>query len=359
VRADRSDGAVGNVVDSSSVETNLTIDVSDAAGLGEALRTRATVVLPDPSTLGDPPVVCFGFPGGGYSRGYFTFDMPGASGGGEAGWHADRGWVFVACDHLFVGESDAPSDPGMLTLEVVASANHATVTEVMRRLEAGEVADGYPPVTGAVTLGIGQSMGGCFTIVQQGQHGTYDGIGILGYSAIQTVLWMPPGSPDPGAMFVPRGSAVVVLGAAEVAEQTPQFGLDDESGLPGTTPGFHYDDVPRDIVEADMRDYPTRGGTVPAWGSATIPPCAATMLSPGVVAPEAAVVSVPVFVGVGERDVVPDPRAEARAYARSRDVTMSVCPRMSHMHNFASTRERFWNRIHSWGNGVASDIQLS
>src|ERR1700730_15918386 len=143
------------------METDLTIDVTEAAGLGEPLRTRATVVLPDPGTLNDPPVVCFGFPGGGYSRGYFTFDMPGASGGGQAGWHAQRGWIFVACDHLFVGESDAPSDPATLTFERVAAVNHATVTEAMRRLVAGEAADGFPPVAEAVTLGIGQSMGGC------------------------------------------------------------------------------------------------------------------------------------------------------------------------------------------------------
>jgi pimeloyl-ACP methyl ester carboxylesterase len=335
------------------METDLTIDVTEAAGLGEPLRTRATVVLPDPGTLSDPPVVCFGFPGGGYSRGYFTFDMPGASGGGQAGWHAQRGWIFVACDHLFVGESDAPSDPATLTFERVAAVNHATVTDVIRRLEAGEVADGFPPVTEAVTLGIGQSMGGCFTIVQQGQHGTFDGVGILGYSAIQTVLWMPPGGPDMGAVFVPRGSQAVVVGAGEVAEQPPEFALDD-SGLPGAAPGFHYDDVPRDIVEADMVGFPVRTGT-PPWGSATAPPCAMSMLSPGVVAPEAAVISVPVFVGTGERDVVPDPHAEPRAYPRSPDVTVSICPRMSHMHNFASTRERFWKRIHSWGTSVAAD----
>jgi len=334
------------------MQTDLAIDVTEAAGLGEPLRTRVTVVLPDPEALTDPPIVCFGFPGGGYSRGYFTFDMPGATGGGQAGWYAERGWIFVGCDHLSVGGSDAPSDPTTLSFEVVAAANHATVTEVMRRLEAGEVADDFPPVRGAVTLGIGQSMGGCFTIVQQGQHATFDGIGVLGFSAIQTVLWMPPGSPDTGAMFVPRGTQVVVASAGDVVELPPEFALDD-SGLPGATPGFHYDDVPRDIVEADMVGFPARTAS-PPWGSATTPPCAMSMLSPGVVAPEAAVVSVPVFVGVGERDVVPDPRAEPRAYARSPDVTVSVCPRMSHMHNFASTRERFWQRLHSWGTSVAT-----
>jgi pimeloyl-ACP methyl ester carboxylesterase len=332
---------------------DLTVDVTDAVGLGEPLRTRATVELPEPDALTDPPVVCFGFPGGGYSRGYFTFDMPGATGGGEAGWHAQRGWVFVACDHLCVGESDSPADPAGVTFEHVAAANHATVTEVLRLLAAGEVGDGFPPVIDPVKLGIGQSMGGCFTIVQQGQHTTYDGIGILGYSAIQTVLWMPPGTPDAGVVFVPRGSAVTVIGASDIADQTPQFAV-DESGLPGIAPCFHYDDVPRDLVKVDLDGYPERKGDLPPWASATVPACAITMLSPGVVAPEAAVIKVPVLVAVGERDVVPEPRAEPRAYQRSPDVTVSICPRMAHMHNMASTRERFWQRLHSWGNGVAT-----
>src|SRR5262245_58559653 len=110
-----------------SNEVELRTDVTEAAGLGETLTTSATVTLPDPAALGERPVVCFGFPGGGYSRRYFTFDMPGSTIGGEAGWHAARGWIFVSCDHLFVGDSDAPAEPEKLTFEVVAAANNATV----------------------------------------------------------------------------------------------------------------------------------------------------------------------------------------------------------------------------------------
>ena len=73
--------------------------------------------------------------------------MPGAQGGGQAGWHAERGWIFVACDHLGVGDSSL-ADPAV--------------------------------------LGIGQSMGGCLTVVQQARHESYDGVGVLGYSAIHT-----------------------------------------------------------------------------------------------------------------------------------------------------------------------------
>jgi|1186.fasta_scaffold50294_2 pimeloyl-ACP methyl ester carboxylesterase len=333
---------------------DLSVDVTEAVGLGEPLRTRVSVVLPDPDALADPPVVCFGFPGGGYSRGYFTFDMPGARGGGEAGWHAARGWVFVACDHLGVGDSDAPSDAAGVTFEHMAAANHATATEVLRQIADGVIADGFPPVRNATVLGIGQSMGGHFLIVQQGQHATFDGVGILGSSAIQTVLWMPPGTPETPPVFVPRGSVALVTGPGGLPEQLPQLRV-DESGLPAVTPCFHYDDVPRDIVEADLRGFPSREGDLPPWASATTPACAITMLSPGAVAPEAAVIDVPVFVGVGERDVVPTPRDEPRAYQRSPDVTVSICPRMAHMHNMASTRERFWRRLHTWGTGVAAN----
>jgi hypothetical protein len=309
---------------------DITIDVTDAAGLGEPLSTKATVTLPDPATMGAPPVICFGFPGGGYSRQYFTFDMPDGSGGGQAGWHARRGWIFVSCDHLFVGESSGPSDPELLAFEVVAAANAATVGGVTAALADGTLADGFPPVRDATLLGIGQSMGGCFTIVQQGLLGTYAGIGVLGFSARQTMLAFPPG---------------VEIGDDVFAER--------EDGLPVNTWGFHYDDEPPDIVAQDMRDYPTRGGQVPVWGSATIPPCAMLMLNPGCVATEAAAITVPVFVGVGERDVCPDPRAEPQAYEQSPDITVFVSPRMSHMHNFASTREQFWARLHTWGEGVA------
>jgi pimeloyl-ACP methyl ester carboxylesterase len=77
------------------------------------------------------------------------------------------------------------------------------------------------------------------------------------------------------------------------------------------------------------------------------------MLAPGVVAVEAAAITCPVLVAAGERDVVPAPRAEPAAYKSSGDITVHVSATMAHMHNFASTREGFWQRIHRWGASVA------
>ncbi len=341
----------------------LTIDVTEAAGLGIPARTAVTVHLPDDGKLANPPVICFAFPGGGYSRRYYSFDMPDGSGGGEAGFHCARGWIFVACDHLGFGDSTIP-EGNALDLDNVAAANDATVREIMARLEAGTLADGLAPVLGATRLGIGQSMGGCFTIVAQGNHETFDGVGILGYSGIHTIVPTRPGQPAAAWPWISRRQPLdnprVMNAAAMAAAEGVRLG-DGESlqkaGQSGEHPfqwSFHYDDEPADIVALDMAASAGLADPLPAWRSATTPPCGVYMVAPGAVALEAASIRVPVLVAVGERDVVPDPYAEPKAFKSALDIGVFVCPRMGHMHNFAHTRALFWQRIHSWGESVAA-----
>ena len=67
--------------------------------VGDGRSTAATVFWPD--DVPERPVVAFGFPGGGYSRGYY--DIRHDDGAySQAAYHVDRGWIFVACDHLGV-----------------------------------------------------------------------------------------------------------------------------------------------------------------------------------------------------------------------------------------------------------------
>jgi pimeloyl-ACP methyl ester carboxylesterase len=340
----------------------LTIDVAGAAGLAIPAHTAVTIHLPDEGRLADPPVVCFAFPGGGYCRRYYSFDMPDGTGGGEAGFHCERGWIFVACDHLGFGDSTIP-EGNRLTLESAAAANDATVRAVMERLQHGTVAPGLRPITGATTLGIGQSMGGCFTVIAQGRHGTFDGIAILGFSAIHTVVPTRPGRPAFAWPWIPRNGPLddpLILNRAALAAARGAV-LGDADSIRAAAAAaehpfqwsFHYDDEPADIVALDMAASAGKASPLPLWRSATTPPCGIYMVAPGVVASEAAAIGVPVLLAVGERDVVPDPAAEPRAYKSSPDITVYVCPRMGHMHNFAHTRALFWQRLHSWGTSVA------
>ncbi len=332
-----------------SVNVQLRVDVTEAAGLGEPAHVALTVTVPD--ELGIDPLVCFGKPGGGYARGYYTEDLPGPASGAQAAWHAERGWIFVSVDHLGVGESSL-HDSERLTYTPVVAASQAAETEVLQKLAAGTLIDGFPRVQRPVTIGIGQSMGGALLVVQQGRYHCYDGIGVLGYSAVHTLPPTAPGTPPLAMPWMPRDT----MPSDGVVTNGPALAELDPSEAPGPSAmawGFHYDDVDPALVARDLEDFPARKGDVPPWGSATVPMTVALWcVTPGGVQPEAAAVRCPVLVALGERDVLVDPPGEPRAYVSSRSVDLFICPRMGHMHNFAGTRELMWRRIEAWADWV-------
>ena len=278
--------------------------MTEATGLGQPAHCAVTVFVPDSvpkrSDDGSGPVVAFAWPGAGYGRGYYAFDMPGSSYGGQAGYHADRdGWIFVACDHLGAGDSSIP-DPERVTFDVVTAANGAVVDHVLELLRCGSLAPDVPPMVDPVRVGMGQSMGGCFTIALQGTVPRFDAIAVLGFSAIRTVM------PKPNA-------------TSSSSDAGTDDALDSQIMTDALRWAFYYADVPDDIVAADLTDFPTRGGNMPPWGSATTPPAAVRMREPGLVAKEAATIEVPVFLATGEIDGVPDPhRGAERLHAVAR-----------------------------------------
>ena len=119
--------------------------------------------------------------------------------------------------------------------------------------------------------------------------------------------------------------------------------VSDEEFLADITWGFYYDDVD---VQAASRGRWISDGYLQA--------IVAYVCTPGVIASEAAAITVPVLVAAGERDSVADPRGEPRAYLSSPSVDLFLCPRMAHMHNFAGTREVFWQRIGTWADWVCA-----
>ena len=165
----------------------LRIDVSAAVPLAGLHEIAMTAYLPAADALGAQPVAIFASPGGGYTRHYYDMQPPGHGGYSQAQAHVREGFIFVSYDHLGVGDSST----GHLrdyTVPQLAAANDAAVREVSRRLSAGTLSDALPALAGLVRIGIGQSMGGCVTVVMQGRHATFDGIAPLGYSALHTVL---------------------------------------------------------------------------------------------------------------------------------------------------------------------------
>jgi pimeloyl-ACP methyl ester carboxylesterase len=337
--------------------TALQVDVTEAAGLGEAAHIALTVTAPQ--ELPPDPIVCFAKPGAGYSRGYFTEELPGpgSNAGSQAEWHAGRGWVFVAGDHLGVGDSSLHDSDRLSFVPIVAAAQ-AAEAEVRQKLAAGTLFDGLGPVVNPVTVGIGQSMGGAFTIVQQGRQHCYDGVGVLGFSPLHTQPPTRAGTPPLALPWVSRDtlpSEGIFTNAPALADLAGAGSAPDPRDDSPMAWGFHYDDVDPDVVRRDMDDYPARHGDLPPWASATIPGTGVLWsLAPGAILAEAAAIRCPVLVALGERDVVVDPRGELRAFASSSSVDFFECPRMAHMHNFAGTRELFWRRIELWAEWVGA-----
>ena len=119
---------------------------------------------------------------------------------------------------------------------------------------------------------------------------------------------------------------------------------------------FHWEDVPKDILDTDMSGgYPLRK-TSPPFGSLTVPTCALQMMAPGSCSSGGGRNRSARADRNGRTRRVPRSYAEPSAYKRSRDVSLYVVPRMAHMHNFASTRRTLWERLVGWSRMVAEEI---
>lgn len=321
------------------VRQDIRIDIDPLSAKGEQLFAMVTFIAPDPADLGELPIIWFAWPGGGYNRRYFDLNLPGREGYSEAEFHVAKGSIFLACDHLGVGDSAIPE--GAFTHADTAAANAAVAREVLSRLRDGRLLAGYPAVPDAFPLAMGQSYGGLLLTHLQAEHRLFKGVAMLGWSGICTQLKDVSGHGNAAPPSALEGTQLLRDGLNHPYRRS-----------------FHFDDVPEDIVAEDMLGYPARVGVpVPVWGAHHMPggPNFAPErgpLGPNVVTREAAAIDVPVFIGNGEIDTCPDPLTEPTAYPKSPDITTMVLPRSSHMHNFAGTRALLWARLESWAVGI-------
>lgn len=315
------------------------VEVADVIGANLRQQVAGTIYLPKRLAPEIRPVIIFASPGGGYTQHYFNMQFPGRTGYSEAEFHTRHGIIFVAMDHLGVGESSTELLDS-LSVEMIADGNDAFVRSVLKQLADGTVAEDWPAVNDPFVVGIGQSMGGGITMIMQGRNRTFHAIAPLGISAIHTIL------PQPSPELFHFGRSIFMF-----SRQTPLDQLSVKlSGdlVPDYVYPFHWEDEPADIVSADMEGgFPLRKNA-PKFGSMTLPRCAVAMNSPGFFTPEVARIDVPVLIAGGERDVMPDVRREPTAFINSDDVSVFIVPRMAHMHNFANTRQWLWQRVAEW-----------
>ena len=308
---------------------SLSFDVTDALPLevteGQRISIAAWLFIPeDRAQLGAKPVTMVLLSGGSYDKRYFHAEFPGCSGYSAAAYLASRGNIVLIPDHLGIGESSRAPNQRKATRHIVAQANHAAVSQFYAHLASGDLHETLPPLAHFLKVGGGHSMGGMQTIVQQAAHRTYDAVMILGYTA-QGVHLAMRGNKLRAADFIPPGDA-------------PDYTANDRAPMRET---FHWDDVPASLIAADD-----------AQAVETPSHIGLDSIRTAIVIEDAATISVPIYLGLGERDVSPDPHAEPQYFRRCPDFTLHILPRAGHCHNFAGTRQLMWNRMHDWARAI-------
>jgi alpha-beta hydrolase superfamily lysophospholipase len=312
------------------------IDVSAALGASAPREIAATIHLPDEDGPA-PTCLLFAFPGAGYNRRYFHLQWKGSIDRySQAAHHVQRGIALAVCDHLGTGDSDAGETP---SLEQIAAANALATSSIGEALANGTLLAGVKPLGKLPRIGAGHSLGGAILMLAQAEHPVFDGVTFLGSSAIQNVIPQP---------------------TAQLTDEVRRFYEDCVAGRPATPPlgldylfPFHREDVPEELRQADLAGgYPVRENP-PPWGSRTIPPDGLRIMARDRLASAAAKIEVPVFLAFGDRDFSPDPRTEPAMFARSGDISLLVVPQMAHIHNFAGSRRRLWDRLSRWMCAVA------
>ena len=299
------------------------VDIRGAVPLEGRRHIAAWVFGPSEPAERVPLLFCL--PGGSYTRAYWHLEVPDHPGYSFAEHMAAKGMLVVAIDHIGTGDSSRHPRAIDLTPEVVASANAAAFSEVVRRAEKGSLAPGLGPLTLGPTVAVGHSMGAMLAIYQQSLHRSFDAIAPLGYGTVGPIMNFGDGVALP--------SLESIMGAARrgLMDDIP---LIDRSGI---RHHFYWEDVPPEVIAADD----LTNTRVPGI-------CGPLSIVPFIVSDHARRVECPVFIGLGERDSTPDHYDEPRAYASSRDVTLFILEKSAHCHNTAGTRHQLWDRLGHW-----------
>jgi pimeloyl-ACP methyl ester carboxylesterase len=304
----------------SGARANLIIPVEIA---GEPHKISATLLWP---LLDErpPPGLIVTVPGGTYDRSYWDLRVPGHSTYSFAEYAMARGWIVLLMDNLGTGASSRPGDGTTLTVAMMADAVAQTATTVSAWLKEGSV-DGLPALPDLRAIGAGHSLGGQILATAQANHGPFGRVALLGSSFLGNAEVGLEGS---------REQAVAVMQAMSGDSwesgylQVPRILLREQ---------FHAPDVPEAVLRAEEP------------GQTVLPREASiAAIAPALLGPVTAAVRVPVFLAYADRDMSPDPRAEAANFTGSRDVTLFLLPGSAHCHNAAGTRLVLWDRLLAW-----------
>ncbi len=311
------------------IRRELTIETS-AGALAATTVTAPRFVVPGRTAL------IFCVPGMTYRRSYYDLQLPGHDGYSFAEAAAARGHVVVAIDNLGTGDSARPEDEVDLA-RLGASAAEAG-TEAAARLADGSLVPELPALRPSSLVGIGHSMGGGVITAAQGNHGSFDAVAALGFTAQELAgIYEPAPNEDSLSFEERRDWARAHIPPKLWGRTWDELGQYFEIDRDGFRELFYAADVPEDVIASDT-------------AAATVSPrqAALDIITPGLGAQFTAKIVSPVFLAFGSVDLSPDPPGEVRAYEQSPDITLFQLADTAHCHNFGSSRAVLWERLLGW-----------
>jgi pimeloyl-ACP methyl ester carboxylesterase len=322
-----------------AARTRVDVDVSAVVPFGGEAVVRGWVRAPATVDPDRRPVVLVCFPGGSCSTGYFDLDVPEHAGYSMAEYFVDRGYVVASFDHLGIGDSSPVDDIFGITPWLAAETDDVATRALLDCMRSGALVPGLGPLPDLFAVGVGHSMGGMLSTVQQARHRTFDALVGLGHGGDGLPSFLT--AEELALADRPLAeTASSIVECARVRFATPTR-IDDKRAEPNS---FFAPDVPLHVKAAFARQRVQLLYT-----------CGLTSMIPGSTDAEKAAVDVPVLLGYGDGDLTRNFNGAFARYTSATDATLFVLPDSAHCHNQATTRVVLWDRMDRWVRSVVDD----
>lgn len=281
-----------------------------------------------------PRALLWCLPGGNMNRRYYDL-MPddGDTSFSFARTMAAQGFIVAAVDYLGLGDSSKPNDGWLCTPDTLTAINRNVHEAVIAKLHDGSAHPQLGALPALVSIGVGHSMGAMMTILQQAAHAPHAAIVLLGFSTRGLPEYLPPqlkGIADPLA------ARPLLIDVAKKMYGGQPF------------PVIHAARAGNSELFGSKKADPNGVAALKAATDCMLPVPATLSMVPGNVAPEAAALTVPVFLGVGARDMVGPVHNVPTAFIGSMDITLLVLAEAGHSHFLFASRAQLFQRLASW-----------
>jgi pimeloyl-ACP methyl ester carboxylesterase len=312
-------------------------DLGGALTNETGIEIAASVFIPSPAVLqlATPLVLCC-LPGAALSRAYYDLVSNGDATFSFARRMTSAGFVVVTLDLIGAGESSRPADGYQITPDVIAAANEQAIEQILDKIRSGTLVAALPALPQLVAIGIGHSLGAVSSIIQQARFATYQGLVLLGYGGDGLPVELTPEELCFANDATAMRANIVRLSRTRYAE--PYWQL---AGSPRTQEVFGGGGDKQAMIAL-------RGARTGLLATAGL-----FSMIPGSTAAESAAIDVPVFLGIGDRDICGPPHKIPASFAGSRDVTLVVLGDTGHTHFVFPSCTYLVARISSWLHEVA------